>query len=184
MAEQLNQELESPQVIVHKLDFLKSSGFISIGTILSLQQNGFPDIETLNACGVYSMVKPVNYNPEYFSPSEAKDNGNVIAPWDIERLTRKWVDDADILYYGLAGANSPRSLKSRLKDLVNHSMGFVTDRGPHKGGEIIWQLSGYENFEIWVLATGNPPAPRILEEKLIRQFYQSTGKLPFANRQF
>ena len=184
MAAQLNEELESPEIKVHKLDVLKDSGFISIGTVLSLQRNGFPKIDALTSCGVYAIVKPVNYNSDYFSPSEAKLNGNVIHPWEVERLSRKWVDDVDILYYGLAGAISPRSLKSRLHDLIKHSMGFITDRGPHKGGEILWQLKGYEDFEIWVLATGNPPEPRLLEEKLIRHFYQTTGKLPFANRQF
>ena len=184
MTEQLNTDIIKLNADVHNLDFLKNSGFIKIGTVLSLQKNGFPKIDELTESGVYSIVKPNDYKPAYFNQEEAKSNGNVIHPWEVEKLSNKWVDDVDIFYYGLAGANSPRSLKSRLNDLIKHSMGFITDRGPHKGGEIIWQLKGYENFEVWILPTGNPPEPRNLEEKLIRQFYQITGKLPFANRQF
>ena len=47
-----------------------------------------------------------------------------------------------MLYYGLAGAKSPRPLRSRLNDLIKHSKGRITDRGPHKGGEIQFRPSG------------------------------------------
>lgn len=169
---------------VHKKDFLIQSGFINIGTIKELQKNGFPQIDQLNSSGIYAITKPTDYQPDYFTPNEAKLNENVILPWEVDELSIKWVENAVVLYYGLAGANSSRSLKSRLTDLINHSKGLVTDRGPHKGGEIIWQLKGYENFEIWILVTGNPPEPRNTEEKLLKQFYHVTGKLPFANRKF
>jgi hypothetical protein len=169
---------------VHKKDFLTKSGFINIGTIQELQKNGFPKIAELNSSGIYAITKSDGYQPAFLTPDETKINGNVIYPWEVERLSDKWLEDVDVLYYGLAGATSSRSLKSRLTDLLNHSKGLITDRGPHKGGEIIWQLKGYENFEIWIMPTGNPPEPRILEEKLLKQFYQITGKLPFANRKF
>lgn len=169
---------------VHKIDFLIEFGFIKLGLLSSILSNGFPKINELNSCGIYAITKPTNYTPVYFSSVEAKANGNVISPWSVDKLSTKWVGDADILYYGLAGAKSPRSLKSRLTDLINHCKGYVTDRGPHRGGEIIWQLKCYENFELWILATGNPPEPRQVEENLIKRFYDITGKLPFANRKF
>jgi hypothetical protein len=169
---------------VHEKEFLTKSGFINIGTIHNPQENGFSKIPELNSSGIYAITKPNDYLPAFLTPYETKINGNVICPWEVERLADKWLEDVDVLYYGLAGATSPRTLKSRLTDLLNHSKGLITDRGPHRGGEIIWQLKGYENFEIWILSTGNPPEPRILEEKLLRQFYLITGKLPFANRKF
>lgn len=169
---------------VHKTECLTSNGFIKIGTVFQISSSGFPASRELGSCGVYAITKPENYNPEYYSLEVTQLKGNVIHPWNEDKLSNKWVDDADILYYGLAGANSPRSLKSRLTDLINHSKGLVTNRGPHKGGEIIWQLKGYENFTIWILPTGNPPAPREMEENLLKSFYQITGKLPFANRRF
>jgi hypothetical protein len=169
---------------VHKKDFLTKSGFKKIGTIQELQKNNFPRIHELDSPGIYVITKTPDYQPDYFTPEECKIKGNVINPWLIQRLVDKWLDEVDILYYGLAGANSPRSLKSRLTDLINHSKGLISDRGPHKGGEIIWQLKGFENFEIWILPTGNPPEPRNMEEKLLKQFFQITGQLPFANRKF
>lgn len=169
---------------VHKKEFLTDSGFINIGTIQELQKNGFPKIAELNSSGIYAITKSGGDQPAYLTSYEAKINGNVIHPWEVEILSEKWVENADILYYGLAGAYTPRTLKSRLTDLINHSKGLITDRGPHKGGEIIWQLKGYENFEIWILSTSNPPDPRNMEEKLLKQFYHTTGKLPFANRKF
>lgn len=169
---------------VHRKEFLQSLEFVNIGSIYRLQREGLPKIEELNSSGIYSITKPQNYQPEYFIIEQAKINGNVINPWSIQELAEKWLDDVDILYYGLAGANSPRSLKSRLTDLINHSKGLISDRGPHKGGEIIWQLKGFENFEVWILSTNIPPEPRHMEEKLLKQFFQITGHLPFANRKF
>ena len=176
------QKLENENV--HKVKFLNKYEFINLGSIRILQKNGLPKIDELNSCGIYAITKSDDYQPIYYSVAEAKINGNVINPWSIERLSEKWVETSDILYYGLAGANMSRSLKSRLTDLINHSKGIVSDRGPHKGGEIIWQLKEYENFEVCILQTGKPPEPRIIEANLLKQFYLITGKLPFANRKF
>lgn len=179
--EVVNKESNSP---VHKIEFLIESGFVKLGTLSTIISNGFPKVEELKSCGIYAITKPTDYVLDYYTPEEAKVNGNVISPWSLEKLGTKWVENSDILYYGLAGANSPRLLKSRLTDLINHCKGLITDRGPHKGGEIIWQLKGYENFEIWILSTGNPPKPRQVEGKLLEQFFSVMGKLPFANKQF
>ncbi len=99
-------------------------------------------------------------------------------------MIAKWVKEVDIVYYGLAGKNSERSLRSRLNDLLNHGNGKVTDRGPHKGGEILWQLLDYEDFSLWILPTDGPPMPRDMEHEILTEFHRLTGKLPFANRQF
>ena len=107
----------------------------------------------------------------------------MINPWEVERLEAKWVDDVEIVYYGLAGRKKPRSLKERLRDLLNHGNGKLTANGPHRGGEILWQLNGYKEFSLWVLPTDNPPVPRNLEKTIIERFQSITGKLPFANRQ-
>ena len=122
----VNKESNAP---VHKIEFLIESGFLKLGTLSTIISNHFPKVEELNACGIYAITKLTDYVLDYYSPEEAKVNGNVISPWSIEKLSAKWVDNSDILYYGLAGANSPRSLRSRLIDLINHSKGLITDRG-------------------------------------------------------
>jgi len=127
------------------------------------------------------LTKPTNYEPEFINPEEATSNGNVINPWEVEKLEKKWVENVDVVYFWIAGIRSNRSLKRRLKDLLKHGNGQTTDRGPHKGGEIFWQLKGSQNFSLWILPIKNP---RNNEESYLENFYKQTGQLPFANRQF
>lgn len=166
------------------IDFLTKNGFDKVGTLSQLLKNGLPNNEKLTLCGVYAISIPNEYLPEYYSPEEIKIRGNVIKPWTIEKLKNKWVSDSDLVYYGLAGKKSFRSLNERLKDLLRHGNGKTSTSGPHKGGEILWQLKNYETFELWILPTGKPPEPRNYEESILRTFHEEMRKLPFANRQF
>jgi len=169
---------------ITKKESLVENGFIKIGRVCELLSNGFPKIPLLNTCGVYAVTLPEAYQLGFLNINETIRRNNVINPWPETKLFSKWVDGVDIVYYGLAGANKPRSLKNRLRDLLNHASGKVSDRGPHKGGEIIWQLLGYEDFEVMIMPTGNPPFPSMVEENLLKSFYGVTGKLPFGNRKF
>jgi hypothetical protein len=38
-------------------------------------------------------------------------------------------------------------------DLRKHCRGKTSQKGPHKGGEILWQLKDYKTFELLVLPT-------------------------------
>lgn len=167
-----------------EIDFLTDNGFEKIGTLSKLLQSGLPKNEKLNRCGIYAISIPNDYLPEYYSPDEAKKRGNVIKPWTVEKLKNKWVNNSDLVYYGLAGKKSFRSLNDRLGDLLRHGNGKISTSGPHKGGEILWQLKNYERFELWILPTDGPPEPRNYEELVLRTFHKELQKLPFANRQF
>ena len=166
------------------IDFLTENGFEKIGTLSKLLNGGLPNNEKLNSCGVYAISIPYDYLLEYYSPRESKIRGNVIKPWAVEKLKNKWVENCDLVYYGLAGKKSFRSLNDRLEDLLRHGNGKISASGPHKGGEILWQLKNYERFELWLLPTGEPPEPRNYEELVLRTFHDEKQKLPFANRQF
>ncbi|MBM3254521.1 MAG: hypothetical protein FJZ16_09730 [Candidatus Omnitrophica bacterium] len=164
-------------------DGLKKLGFRGFYKIDYLQNRGFPKDKHLLKCGVYVIVATKNYRPTYLPLSKVKSSHNVISPWPISRLKKKWVNNVETLYIGLAGSRSPRSLKKRLMDLIRHSLGKTSRKGPHRGGEIIWQLTGYQKFEVGYIPTDNPPAPKQKEEYLLRLFLQTKkGKLPFANR--
>lgn len=167
-----------------KIQHLSNYGFTKIGKISELFEIGLPNLFELNSCGVYSITVPNCYTPNFHNEKESLQNGNVISPWSLFNLRNKWVDGVEIVYFGLAGSKSHRSLRKRLSDLIRHGKGLTTERGPHKGGEILWQLKGYEEFSIWVKPTGNPPRPRETELELLNQFFAATGKLPFANKQF
>ncbi len=158
--------------------------FRLVGTIGELLDNGLPAMDDLLSCGNYRIQTPDNYKPGYLDVNTSRLAGNVVNPWAIERLKEKWVPEERIVYIGLAGARSRRTLRRRLMDLIRHGKGQTTDRGPHKGGEILWQLEGYERFTLWVSPTGDPPMPRKLERQYLADFVRKHGKLPFANRQF
>ena len=101
----------------------------------------------------------------------------------MARLIAKWVPKAGVLYYGLAGSKGSRPITDRLTDLLHHAAGATNDRGPHKGGEILWQVRGYLAFSVWALATDEPPVPRQTEVALLQAFLKRYNRLPFANRQ-
>ncbi len=158
-------------------------GFVGYVSVSSLLEWGLPVSKSLDQCGIYVILTPAGYHPQFRTPEAARAGGNVIAPWPVSRLEGKWVPDAEVVYIGCAGTRSPRTLRTRIRDLVRHSAGKTTDRGPHQGGEIVWQLDGYEDFVIAWVPTDGPPEPRSLEAGLIAAFEAARGQLPFANRQ-
>ena len=132
---------------------------------------------------VYKLTVSPGSVPRFIHPDKTRAAKNVIKPWDVERLKSKWVLKTDVVYIGLAGSRTPRSLRKRLDELLKHASGLTTDRGPHKGGEIVWQLRDYHQFHLWAAQTDDPPILREIEETLLRQFAEAHGTLPFANRQ-
>ena len=169
---------------VTNISSLKKMLFNEMGVMGEFLKSGLPNLDKLKFCGIYAISIPEKYDFDFLSLEESNKRGNVNNPWKIDRLRDKWVDNVDIIYFGLAGRDSPRSLKDRLIDLINHGSGKTTEGGPHEGGEIIWQLKDYENLSLWVLPTFNPPVPRNIEKMILNKFHENTGKLPFANRQF
>jgi len=159
---------------------LMAQGFIGFTTISELQRN-IPRSEELSQRGVYAVVCSSTYKPSFIGPDEVRRNRSVIMPWSLERLKKKWVPGVEVLYLGKASGSGAEkhTLRKRLTELVRHSMGKITTHGPHKGGELLWQLRGYNDFEVGFLPTDQPEKE---EERLIGLFLSNTGKLPFANR--
>lgn len=84
-----------------KIDFLTNNKLEKLGTISQLLKNGLPNNEKLEFCGIYAISIPYDYLPEYYSYDEAKKNGNVIKPWTIEKLKKKWISCSDLVIMGL-----------------------------------------------------------------------------------
>ena len=162
---------------------LRDLKFWDLGRVGDLIERDLPGDSRLDHCGVYKLTVPSGYVPRFIPPDEARAVQNVIFPWNLERLKSKWVWKTDTVYIGLAGRHTSRSLRKRLNDLVNHASGHTTDRGPHRGGEIAWQLRDYQQFHVWAAQTADPPIPRQIEETLLQQFVEAHKTLPFANRQ-
>ena len=156
--------------------------FREVGPIEELHLRGLPEYEWLASCGVYALVVPPGFRPNFVAPSAARAKRNCLNPWTVARLEQKWVPGADVVYIGLAGLSSPRPLRARLRDLLRHYAGHTTDRGPHCGGEIVWQLHGADALTLLAEPTSLPPEPRAREEQLLHDFVRRHGRLPFGNR--
>ncbi len=161
---------------------LISLGFTGLGQWGRILEGGLPDDPILGHRGVYAVLTSQRCGPRFHSLKEARHNRNVIKPSIPERLNMRWVEDASVLYFGAAGVRSHRTLRERLNQMRNHCLGKTTDRGPHKGGEILWQVRGHQSFEVLALPTGEAPITRVWERSLITRFKQLTGRLPFANK--
>lgn len=162
---------------------IASLPFIDVGTLRELAESGLPQHEWLESCGVYALVLPTLYEARFVNREAALKAGNVLRPWSLARLESKWVEGTRIAYIGIAGSRSPRPLRKRLTDLLNHRAGRTSDNGPHKGGEILWQLVETDSILLRAMATPGPPSPRDVERQLLSAFVQMYGVLPFANRQ-
>lgn len=158
--------------------FPKTQAFHALGTIEYLLQNGLPFHPWISEPGVY-ILSSMQAEPVFMNPDGVN---NVIRPWSLERLEAKWVTGADVVYIGLAGSRTPRSLRQRLGDLLRHANGQISNNGPHKGGEILWQLNDWDKLVVWAKPTGPPPKPREEELRLLDAFLSRHGRLPFANR--
>jgi hypothetical protein len=135
--------------------------------------------ETLGGPGVYAIFAPIGWQPRF----KTRGNfNNVIEPWPLQRLRDRWIDSVELVYIGCAGATgSSRHLRKRVGDLLKHGGGQITDRGPHKGGERLWQCRGWDDFPLAWRRCGDFPEPHDLEVAIGRRFERLAGGLPFAN---
>ena len=157
--------------------------FECLGKLDDLCQSGIPNWQWLGNCGVYAIVTPADYKPTFSSHEKSEAAGNVIRPWPQPKLQTKWVTGTRVIYIGLAGRHRQRKLRTRIGELLRHACGSITSSGPHKGGEIIWQLDDWGRFELFAMPTDDPPWPRRTEQTLIEAFSKRHEKLPFGNRQ-
>lgn len=157
--------------------------FKPVGTIATLLSRGVPTGEWLGQPGVYALVVPAEYQVQFREIEDVRRAGNVIQPRSNEELSRKWIPNTRVIYLGLAGRDTARPLRDRFRDLLRHAAGKTTSGGPHRGGEIVWQLARYEEFALHALSTSGPPLPRVVEIALLTEFQRIHGRLPYGNWQ-
>lgn len=160
---------------------LRAMGFRPLGTVAGLQglqKCGMFRNTELQSPGVYAIACPDSYKHSFLPLAETCRRCNVISPLSHKALKAKWVDGVEVLYFGRA-----KRLRDRLTQLIAHSLGLTTEKGPHKGGEIVWQLIGYEAFEVLFLPTDTPIQAEGMEVSLISEFCRrNDGKKPFGNK--
>ncbi len=156
------------------------AGWTALGDAVEDRRKWLADNQaTLAAPGVYAMFAP----PDWASRFKTTGLTNVIEPWSLAKLRARWIDDVELVYIGCAGRTpTSRSLAQRLDDLLRHGSGRITTRGPHKGGESLWQCHGWETFTLAWKQTGSYPEPHKLEVAIGERFVKLAGGLPFRER--
>jgi hypothetical protein len=157
---------------------LDMARFLRVGAVGDLLRDGLPRESRLSLPGCYAVLVPAAFAFDVLPADQVRANRNVVAPWAADRLRDKWVAGTSVVYVGLAGT----SLRSRLRQLLRHADGKTNDRGPHKGGEILWQLRGHRDFVVVAAPVAGEETPRGVEAALLTAFQARHGKLPFANR--
>lgn len=85
-----------------------------------------------------------------------------------------------MLYIGEAavGQSRRRGLRKRLDEYRRHGAG---NAAPHQGGRFIWQLKDSDTLLVGWLPTPNDD-PAVVEARMLTDFVNAYGTLPFANR--
>ncbi|AHD01493.1 hypothetical protein [Leisingera methylohalidivorans] len=127
--------------------------------------------------GVYAVVVPRGFTVS-FLPSSAGGRFKGKDPTvPIYRLQEKWVEGAEILYFGKAGGTGLRAtLKNRILTYAKFGAGKPAG---HYGWRLIWQLA--DAMDLTVQWKRTSEEPRVVEKSLISAFMKLHGKLPFAN---
>lgn len=128
--------------------------------------------------GIYKVLRP-NLEPPSFLPRSPagwfKGKDPTVSQDDLQK---RWVPGAEIIYIGKAGGKSQdTTLRSRIKTLLDFGKGHPVS---HWGGRYIWQLKDADDLVICWETTGTDD-PSVVEKRLLEEFRNDYGMLPFAN---
>lgn len=155
------------------------AGFLSIAHLRASNSGELP-LER----GVYMVLRSDDASPAF----RTRSTGGFFKGKDptvrVDKLRRKWVDSAVVLYVGKAGGTNLKSgnkiestLQSRVRAYL--SFGAGTPVG-HRGGRYIWQLEGSGDLIVCWMRTPQEE-PMAVERRLIDQASAMFGAYPFAN---
>lgn len=153
---------------------LRANGFVGFASFAELDLNDVP-----REAGIYAVLKPAGYQNVFLEQSAGgwfkQKNPSVLE----SALVARWMDDADVLYIGKAGAGAAgtRGLRKRIQEFADFGRGKPVG---HWGGRLIWQL---EDSQSLVIAWKSLPGPEVdeAEARYHAEFRQLYGHLPFAN---
>lgn len=153
---------------------LAEAGFVGFVPFADLPLLDVPATE-----GVYVVVRPGAAEPVFHVRSPAGWLKGKDPSVDVERLERKWISGASVIYIGKAGVgpSGRGGLRRRLDQYRRHGAGEAVG---HWGGRFIWQLWGSERLRVaWKVTPDLDPED--VESESIADFVCVYGQLPFAN---
>ena len=153
---------------------LKAEGFSGFRTFADLDLQEIP-----RAPGIYAVLKPAGHNPAFLMESVGGWFKQKNPSLPQHSLAAEWVDGADVLYIGKAGAGSTgtRGLRKRIQEFADFGRGKPIG---HWGGRLIWQLAESQSLVIaWKVLPGRDVNEA--EARYQANFSRIHGPLPFAN---
>ena len=122
--------------------------------------------------GVYVVLRESEDTPQFVETGSGGffkgKNPNV----EVSELKANYLNGCNILYIGKA-----TNLKNRLKQLIRFGQGKAVG---HWGGRYLWQLADAQNLIVAWMPTPGVDS-RSVEIKMLEEFVQEFGALPFAN---
>ena len=128
--------------------------------------------------GIYIVVRTSRSRAQFNPSSKAGRFKGRDPTYPVEKLKEKWIPGATVVYIGKAGPAASRSLRKRIRELVQFGSGKPV---AHWGGRALWQLEGIWDAQIAWQATASDP--RNSERQMIKEFVLRFGRLPYANFQ-
>lgn len=153
--------------IVDGIDFSHFAGPVSVR---ELTQGGLAELPS--APGNYVVMRREQTEPRFLPRSEAGHFKGKDPTYPLSGLASRWVTGAQILYLGRTG-----DLVKRVRQLCDFALGKPIG---HWGGRILWQIHGWQDFEVWWRATDDADS-KTAKKTLLQSFSATHGHLPYAN---
>jgi hypothetical protein len=153
---------------------LREDGFTGFRTIAALEINRIPQ-----RTGIFAVLQPAGYQPRFLPKSTAGIFKKKDPSLSEAALTAEWIEDADVVYLGKAGAGSKgnRGLRRQIQEFIDFGRGKPPG---HWDGRLIWQLAAADKL---VIAWKELPVEQLnaAEAGYHARFREDHGRLPFAN---
>jgi hypothetical protein len=130
------------------------------------------------APGVYAVLRTSGEPPRFAAESRAGRFKAKDPSVPVETLEKNWVEGPEVLYIGKAtlGTTGRRGLQKRLEEYRRHGAGEPVG---HWGGRFVWQLEDRDDLLVAWNATHEDAS--VVESRMLGDFVDRYGKLPFAN---
>lgn len=147
----------------------RNEGFEGFIPVKELRHN---TITIPNTGGVYVLLRLSEASPQFLEKGSAGYFKGKDPNVSMEELAANYINGNKTLYIGKA-----TSLRKRLGQLLHFGAGSAVG---HWGGRYLWQLADAEDLLVaWKVITSE--SPREAESRMLIDFKNSYGKLPFAN---
>lgn len=147
------------------------TGFVRVGEV---------DVDAVpQAPGVYALVRTAEQRPVFMRESSGGRFRGKNPALEPAVLERSWIEGPEVLYVGKATASGAgrRGLQKRVDELRRFGAGEPVS---HWGGRAVWQLADRDELLVAWNATDEDPAA--VEARMLRDFKERYGALPFANQ--